>query len=691
MNVDIARFSRRVARRGRQAAFVACAALAASGLIAAGANADGKPLSIEALAQHPDISGPALSPDGKHVAALVAPDGYEWPVISIWNADDLSERPVWVPSKEMRLRAVSFVSNDRILFFADSPLDVGKTKTFTVKAYTAKLDGTDIEEPMRRQGTLDDAVREAESRGVTVGIFRRLPDEKLLLEKTNVSNGSQEIYELDTKTGRTRIVAASGDSSFYVAAGVHPVNGELLLKQEIDNVGGDFWIKTYHRQSDSSPWVYQEPLSYALKQRSTIDVQGFDGDVNKLVVIHNKNTEFAKAYAYDAGSQTFSSEALFEHPSFDIASVGFGCSALASTCTDDETAGLSERDTTWVTVLGPSVETIFLDEYWGGVKAGLEQRFPDLMISLGSRRLKEKRAIVTISGPKNPPVYFLWDDGALKPLGGSRPWIDPASMGDSKWVTYTARDGLKIPAILTTPAGWTQAQGPVPAVVLPHGGPWARDFMGWDSSGWPQFLATRGVAVLQPQYRGSTGVGKSLWFAGDQEWGQKMQDDKDDGAAWMVSQGIAQSDKLGIFGYSYGGFAAIAASVRPNSPYQCAVAGAGVASLERLGNFWGANRIGKEVQAWTVTGMDPMKNVDQANIPILLYHGDRDRQADTDHSRMFYNAMRRADKDVRYVEIEDMWHQLPWWPQWHTESLSLIEDFFASDKCNRIITADARR
>jgi dipeptidyl aminopeptidase/acylaminoacyl peptidase len=173
----------------------------------------------------------------------------------------------------------------------------------------------------------------------------------------------------------------------------------------------------------------------------------------------------------------------------------------------------------------------------------------------------------------------------------------------------------------------------------------------------------------------------ALWKAGDQQWGLKMQDDKDDGAAWLVAEGIADPQRMAIFGYSYGGFAAIAASVRPNSPYRCAIAGAGVADLGRLANLWGANRVARENQGWTVTGMDPIRNVASANIPILLYHGDRDRQADTYHSRDFYSAMKSAGKDVTYVEIKDMWHQLPWWPEWHRQSLNLIESYLAGPKC----------
>src|SRR5690606_20263186 len=132
-----------------------------------------------------------------------------------------------------------------------------------------------------------------------------------------------------------------------------------------------------------------------------------------------------------------------------------------------------------------------------------------------------------------------------------------------------------------------------------------------------------------------------LWLAGDAEWGQKMQDDKDDGAAWMVEQGIADPDQLAIFGYSYGGFAAAAAAVRPESPYQCAISGAPVTDLGRLSTSWGDSRLARILQGHTVKGMDPMRHTEQANIPILLYVGDRDVRTPALHARNFYNAVRR--------------------------------------------------
>jgi dipeptidyl aminopeptidase/acylaminoacyl peptidase len=237
---------------------------------------------------------------------------------------------------------------------------------------------------------------------------------------------------------------------------------------------------------------------------------------------------------------------------------------------------------------------------------------------------------------------------------------------------------MEIPAILDLPAGRKEGDPPVSAVVMPHGGPWARDYMGWDISGWVPMLTSRGFAVLRPQYRGSEGLGRALWLAGDKQWGLKMSDDVDDGAAWLVAQGIAQKDRIAIYGYSYGGFAAVAADVRSPSPFQCAVAGAPVANLGRLGTSWSDNRLQRILQGKTVKGMDPMKNTDKAHLPILLFGGDRDVRVPSYHPRDFYKAVENKVK-AKYVVIPDMPHSMPWYPSQAREVDSLVVNYLQND------------
>jgi dipeptidyl aminopeptidase/acylaminoacyl peptidase len=285
--------------------------------------------------------------------------------------------------------------------------------------------------------------------------------------------------------------------------------------------------------------------------------------------------------------------------------------------------------------------------------------------------------IVEKSGPKQPAEYYLLTDGSkLFLLGRSRPWINTAALGDDRLVQYKARDGLMIPAFLTTPPKSVYGPGPYPTLIEPHGGPWARDELDWDFTGWTQYFAARGYAVLRPQFRGSEGWGQKLWRAGDAEWGQKMQDDKDDGVKWLISQAIADPKRVAMFGYSYGGYAALAAAIRPNGLYQCAISGAGAGDLAALEAATFENRFQREFQHSTIRGLDALQHAKEAQIPVFLYHGDRDQTVDIEQSRKFAAALRSAGKPVRYLEIPDMGHQyVTWTPAMHERQLVVVEDF----------------
>jgi dipeptidyl aminopeptidase/acylaminoacyl peptidase len=633
------------------------------------------PLQIEAIAEHPAISGLVLSPDGKHMAGLVGTKQHKWPVISIWEVDNLSKPPVWIPSDRMRPRNVAFLGNDRLLFFADQPFTYGSLRTFTVQAIVTDVQGRTFEQPFATKGTLSDLAREAEKFGVNFSIFQDgsiANPTRYLIARENIDLGTTEILGLDTKTMQVERAARAANTENFVLADIR--DGQLMVKQTIRSTGGGWQVVFEIRNRASGSWEEHPALGYPIKERYTVNPIGFfDADPNKLYISTNRNSNFTQIRIYDIATRTWEAEPAFASPDFDIVDVLGHYDREAKTLT----GALA------YTIDGPARKTVFVDDYWAAIQKTLDNQFRGSNVTLTSRNKRLGRAIVTVSGPRQPPAYFILFNGKeLKLIGKSRPTMDERTFGDTVYVTYKARDGMTIPGLLTLPAGYNKARhGPIPAVIHPHGGPWARDYITWDSSGWTQFLTTRGYAVLQPQYRGSDGWGMALWKAGDQQWGLKMQDDKDDGAAWLVQQGIADPKRIAIFGYSYGGFAAVAASVRPNSPYQCAIAGAPVADLQRLGNLWGANRIQRELQGWTVTGMDPIRNVDKGSIPILLYHGDRDRQADTVHSQLFYSAMKSAGKDAEYVEIKDMWHQLPWWPEWHRQSLSLIENYLKGPKC----------
>jgi dipeptidyl aminopeptidase/acylaminoacyl peptidase len=258
------------------------------------------------------------------------------------------------------------------------------------------------------------------------------------------------------------------------------------------------------------------------------------------------------------------------------------------------------------------------------------------------------------------------------------PQIDTSALGDTRLVENAARDGLMIPAFVTTPPA-AFGPGPHPALVLPHGGPWGRDELDWDPTGWPQYFASRGYVVIQPQFRGSEGWGQKLWRAGDRQWGLKMQDDNDDAAKWLIAQGLADPKRIAIFGYSYGGYAAMVGAIRPNGLYQCAIAGAGVAELQTFQNDTFDNRLLREFQRPTVDGLDPLSHAREVSIPILFIHGDRDRTVPISESRRMDAALGSAHAH-RLIVSKDMGHQFVLWqPKDIALMLTETEKFLKTD------------
>jgi dipeptidyl aminopeptidase/acylaminoacyl peptidase len=360
---------------------------------------------------------------------------------------------------------------------------------------------------------------------------------------------------------------------------------------------------------------------------------------------------------FDVDSQTFS-DPIISNTEFDIVNVSFG------SATDDH-AQLNDaiREYCWQ---GPIIECQSNDPTDNRIRAFLETRFPGSNISMVLRN-DGKSVLFTVSAPNRPPVfYFLKNETQLTRIGSIREDLGQKNLGAAFWISYAARDGLEITGILTLPYGYNmERDGRIPLVVMPHGGPWGGpDELDFDVSYWTQMFATRGFAVLQPNFRGTEGLGRTLWRAGDNEWGAKMSDDNDDGAKWLVELGIADPNRMMIYGYSYGGFAAAAAAARSGTVapglWQCAISGAPIINLARVANDWGESRFAKLVQGSTVTGWNPFDHLSEVRIPWLIVHGSKDVQADVVHSTDTATAMSRVNPmaNFKLVLVDGMAHTL---------------------------------
>jgi dipeptidyl aminopeptidase/acylaminoacyl peptidase len=285
-------------------------------------------------------------------------------------------------------------------------------------------------------------------------------------------------------------------------------------------------------------------------------------------------------------------------------------------------------------------------------------------------------AVLFAGGVNDPGQYYLLRNKTeLLPIAQPYPQLDPATLGTTSLVHYKARDDLDIPAFLSRPSEEMYGPGPHPLVVMPHGGPWSRDQLDWDGSMWRQLLTSRGYAVLQPQFRGSDGWGDRLWKAGDNQWGQTMQDDLDDGVRWAVAQGHAIPGRVAMYGFSYGGYAAMVAGIRPNGLYRCAIAGAGVSELTKIRSSLFRNPFTREAQRDTVNGLNPVSRANEVSIPMLVFHGARDTTVLLDQSEGFVSRARSGGQDIRYEVLADYGHGPAWTRTVAAQQLQLIDDY----------------
>ncbi len=649
--------------------------------------ASAQKLDVESIARMPDTTGVSMSAEGDFIVAIKADprdtskriiasadisniDGTKplnWTAtpsdrMSFVSAQALKAGKVWAIANQMWTGNLGGCGEGRV---------TGSTKTWLYKAFLSDKTLKTFNDPFesgRSIGVSEESLRCLEI-GSSPGIVDLPLDPESVIVRQQDSDFVSRYSKVNLKTGKSQALYKDiGELSIDL---IDPRDGKVLTKQKSETKGNlNYDFETYILNRETGNFDLEAPLTVDTRNRNAMTVQAYDEETGKYFVVTDKFSDKSAIYLYDARTDKFDDAPLFAHQDFNALGVVLGRSK------DNFGKILGFR------YEGADPQVFWTDPDMVSIQKGLEASFKGQTVSIisGGGVDGSKKVLFSVESPRNPPAYYLLlNKTKLVGIGSERPWIKPETMGQRSLVYYDARDGVKVPAFLTLPPNFKKGDAAPPAIVLPHGGPWARDYIGWDGSGWTQFFATRGYAVLQPQYRGSDGWGHSLWLAGDGEWGLKMQDDKDDGANWMAKEGYADKNKIAIFGYSYGGFAAFAASVRQGGPYQCAIAGAGVSNLTRIANNWGENRMQRAYQGRTVKGMDPQQNTSKLAMPILIYHGDRDVRVPLYHATDFYNAVKGTGK-AKLLVLKDMGHQgILWTSENHRESLKAMEDFLHNE------------
>lgn len=342
--------------------------------------------------------------------------------------------------------------------------------------------------------------------------------------------------------------------------------------------------------------------------------------------------------------------------------------------------------------------SVWFDERLASIQKSVDAALPGRTNVIGCGRcLSTRHFIVHSFSDRHPGEFLHYDDEkrSMRRLGRHRPWIDEAAQGRRSFHRVPARDGLPLPVYVTHPAGKAPADlgagarpTPLPTVLVVHGGPWLRGHaLAWDAEA--QFLASRGYRVLEVEFRGSAGYGWRHFRSGWKQWGAAMQDDLADALAWAAAEGLVDPSRVCVYGYSYGGYAALMAPIRHPGLFRCAVSALGVTDPTLIYTArWGDATVQSKryslpglvgdpkTEAELLDAASPLKRVAELKIPVLLAYGGEDRRVPREHADRFLRAARAAGvavEPVLYAEEGHGWYLT----KNHVDFLERAEAFLA--------------
>lgn len=425
------------------------------------------------------------------------------------------------------------------------------------------------------------------------------------------------------------------------------------LQNSEDKIGG--WgtdqqhrIRLSHKRDDEKITIrvknlkgrkWRELWTYDIFSEEEVDVLGFDLDPN-IVYINAYHNDYKAVFRVDLRDKDLKRELVYADPKYDVS------------------GGLIySPKTKRVIGIGAGMEegTKFIDPKYVALQKGIDKALPNTRNFIYSVTDDEKQYLVYSTGPTESGTYYLGKHNPtnLKAIAYQYNKLPPDVLGAVERIEYKARDGVNIEAYLTLPRGAKAEK--LPTLMFPHGGPIARDSKAFDY--WAQFFANRGYAVLQMNFRGSAGQGLEFRNAGLKKWGKEMQDDIEDGALDLIKRGIADPDRICIVGASYGGYASLMGVVKTPDRYKCAISVNGVSNVFDLVKdnraFWRSynvidEQIGNDNK--TLREISPVNYPEKVKVPVLLIHGELDRQVDIKHSYQMRDALQKAGKDVTFIE-----------------------------------------
>lgn len=577
------------------------------------------------FASLPILYKPLLSPDGHWIVARQTTDGSRR--LLILDADRPEAAPAIIPLGKTRVWDLTWAGNRRLL------LRVVTTQRMAgVEFPVLRLLAVDVPSGASR-------IVDRKSIGIYAGdvLYTDPSGSVALVASQDYMDTYPSVKRVDLSTGEATIIEKPRDGVWDWYADDKGVIRAGIAYQ------GSRWTVWYRDTADQNLKAIRG--KFPKDDESTVDRLIFRGE-NSWVVTNERTGRFG-LYKFDVKTGEVGAP-IFEHPEVDVDDVYYDA------ITGDVAAVDYQDDRSRI---------FWIDSDMKAIQAKLDKALPDSANLTVGWSKDDKRALVWSASADDPGRYFLLDRTTSRMHAVVEPYpdIDPAQLSAVKPIRYQARDGLNLRGYLTLPRG--RAAKGLPLIVMPHGGPFARDDWGYDP--FVQFLANRGYAVLQPEFRGSTGLGKDFVAAGFGEIGKKMQDDLDDGVDWLVKSGQVDPRRVCIVGLSYGGYAAMWGAIRNPDRYRCVASWAGPTDLPTMMKYdrkqFSAPRYFREWRKKFAGEADlgavsPINFADRLKIPVLIGQGEEDTTVPVSQGHKMVDALSKAGANVASVFYKDSDH-----------------------------------
>lgn len=573
---------------------------------------------MEDFFRNPESAGFDLSPDGEHLAFMKP-----WQNRLNVHVQKIGEDEVTRISSATERDIAGFIwaNNSRIAYVQDTAGDEN------FRLYAVNIDGSDFKEltPFEK---------------VRVSIIDELENdnEHMLIDMNKRDARVFDVYRININTGKMQMIAQNPGN---VTGWMTDHDGNLRVAITTDGVN----TSVLYRNSEKED--FQNLITTTFKE--TLTPLFFTFDNKNLYVASNIGRDKEAIYEYDVENKK-NIKLLYEHSEVDVNYL------LKSD---------KRKIITGVYYYTDKGHYFFFDEARKQLQESLEKRLPGYEVSVTSASKDETKVLVRTYSDRSLGAYYYFnrDTEDFKKLVEVSPWLNEDELAEMKPISYKSRDGLTIHGYLILPKGVKSKN--LPVIINPHGGPWARDTWGFLPD--VQFLANRGYAVLQMNFRTSTGYGRKFWEAGFKQSGLAIQDDITDGVLWLIEQGIADPERVGIYGGSYGGYCTLAGVAFTPDLYACGVDYVGISSwftiLESIPPYWEPMRemfyemVGDpEKDKELLEATSPLFHADKIKAPLFVAQGANDPRVNIKESDQIVDALKERGIEVEYMIKDNEGH-----------------------------------